>query len=146
MSERITLAKVVPAGFRAVRALQEYVSSAVDASTLNLVKLRASIVNGCAYCVDLHTREAIDLGEPTRRMLAVSAWRESPFFDDREKAALGLTDALTRLDRDGVPDDVWEAAVAHFGEEGAANLVLAIGTINVWNRMLIASLTPPPPM
>ncbi len=144
MTSRISIARVAPAGYRAVLALQEYIDSVVDHRLLTLIKLRASILNGCAFCVDMHSREGTGAGEDPRRLFAVAAWWEAPFFDDRERAALALTDAVTRLGDRGVPDDVWDRATAHWSEEEVANLVLAIGTINVWNRIAVTSRTPLP--
>ncbi|HYN93617.1 MAG TPA: carboxymuconolactone decarboxylase family protein [Pilimelia sp.] len=144
MTPRINIRKLAPTGHRALLALEQYVASAVEPTVLELVKLRASILNGCAYCVDMHSRDALTAGEDSRRLFAVAAWREAPFFADRERAALALTDAVTRLGEHGVPDDVWGDAVEHWTEEGVANLILAIGTINLWNRIAVSSRTQPP--
>jgi AhpD family alkylhydroperoxidase len=143
MEQRIDISKVVPAGFRAVFGLEKYVQGAVDHTVLSLVKVRASMINECAFCVDMHTTDAIKDGESTQRLFGLAAWRESSFYDERERAALALTDAVTLLGRTGVPDEVWEAAVEQFGEEGAANVLLAIGTINLWNRLTITSRKQP---
>jgi len=143
MSQRIKIEEVVPAGFRAVVGLEKYVSGAVDPRVLALVKTRASMINGCAYCVHLHTNHAVDAGETLDRLFGLTAWREATFFDDAERAALALTDEVTRIGDHGVSDDVWDAAVRQWGDEGAANLLLAIGTINVWNRIAITCRTPP---
>ena len=142
---RKPIRNVAPAGYQAVAALEEYVASAVDPVVLHLVKLRASVLNGCAYCVDMHTRDALKAGEDTRRLFAVATWREAPFFDERERAALALTDAVTKIGDQGVPDEVWDAAVRHWTEEGVANLILAIGTINLWNRIAVSTRMQPPP-
>jgi AhpD family alkylhydroperoxidase len=144
MSERISISKVAPAGYRAVAELERYVASTVDRTVLELVKLRASILNGCAFCVDMHSRDALAAGEDGRRLFAVAAWREAPFFDERERAALALTDAVTRLGEQGVPDDVWTGAVKHWSDEEVANLIIAIATINVWNRIAVSTHTRPP--
>jgi AhpD family alkylhydroperoxidase len=140
---RISVNQVVPEAYKAVLGLEQYVRRHVEAPLLHLVKLRASMLNGCAYCVDLHSKEGLAAGMDGRKLFAVAAWREGPFFDDRERAALALTDDVTRLGRDGVPDGVWDDAVEHFGEEGAANLLIAIATINVWNRLAITSRMQP---
>lgn len=137
------ISKTVPSGFRAVWGLEQYVSENVDSRVLELVKLRASMVNECSYCVDMHSRDALAAGETLQRLFAVAAWRESPFFDERERAALALTDALTRLGEHGVPDAVWEDVRAVWSEEETANLVLAVATINVWNRILAATRLQP---
>jgi AhpD family alkylhydroperoxidase len=146
MTERISLAKQAPAGYRAVLALEQYVASAVDPTIFELVKLRASILNGCAFCVDMHSTDALKAGEDSRRLFAVSAWRESVFFTDRERAALDLTDSVTQLGPHGVPDEVWDAAIKNWSEAEVANLILAIATINVWNRIAVTSHTPAPPL
>lgn len=137
MNARIVMSEVAPSSLGAVLRLQKHVDAHVDRTVLNLVQLRASLLNGCAYCIDLHTREALAEGEDPRRLTAVAGWRESGLYDERERAALALTEAVTRLPADGVPDDIWESVVEYFSEDGAAHLVVAIGTINLWNRILI---------
>ncbi|MGW0434261.1 carboxymuconolactone decarboxylase family protein [Micromonospora sp. NPDC003197] len=144
MEQRIDMAAVAPAGFQAVLGLEKYVRANVEHTVLELVKLRASMINGCAYCVDMHSRDALGAGESSRRLFAVAAWREAPFFDERERAALALTDAVTRLGEHGVPDEVWEQATKVWSEKEVADLVLAIATINVWNRVAVTSRTQPP--
>ena len=144
MEQRLNLRRVAPDAMTAVANLERYVGGKVDHTLLHLVKLRASILNGCAYCVDMHTREAIDTGEDPRRLFAVGAWRESPFFSKEERAALALTDAVTRIGDAGVSDEVWADAEAAFGTEDVANLVVAIATINVWNRIAVTFHTQPP--
>ena len=135
--QRMNVAEVAPGAFQSVMGLEKYVRANVDHAVLELVKLRASMLNGCAYCVDMHSREAAGAGESHRRLFAVAAWREAPFFDERERAALALTDAVTRLGEHGVPDDVWDAAAKVWPEKALADLVLAIATINVWNRIAV---------
>lgn len=143
MEQRIDISKVAPAGFRAVFGLEKYVQGALDHTVLYLIKVRASMVNECAFCVDMHTTDAAKAGESTQRLFGLAAWRDSPFYDERERAALALTDAVTLLGRTGVPDEVWDPVVEQFGEEGAANVLLAIGTINLWNRLTITSRKQP---
>jgi AhpD family alkylhydroperoxidase len=113
----------------------------VPQRTLDLVYLRASQINGCSVCVDMHGRELKRSGEADIRLLAVSAWRDAPYFSDAERAALALTEAVTRLnDRtDPVSDEVWNEAVKHFSEQELAVLVLNIGMINFWNRLNVAT-------
>ncbi|MER5458482.1 carboxymuconolactone decarboxylase family protein [Micromonospora sp. NPDC002389] len=135
--QRMNVAKVAPEAFGAVMGLEKYVRANVDHTVLELVKLRASILNGCAFCVDMHSQEALGVGESSRRLFAVAAWREAPFFDERERTALALTDAVTRLGEHGVPDDVWQDAAKVWPEKALADLVLAIATINVWNRIAV---------
>ncbi|MEU8024079.1 carboxymuconolactone decarboxylase family protein [Micromonospora harpali] len=136
---RIDLTAVAPEAYRAVSGLERYARDNVDHTVLELVKLRASMLNGCAFCVDMHSREALAAGESSRRLFAVAAWREAPFFDERERTALALTDALTRLGEHGVPDDVWDAAAKVWSEKELADLTVAIATINVWNRIVAAT-------
>ncbi|KIR60549.1 MULTISPECIES: carboxymuconolactone decarboxylase family protein [Micromonospora] len=136
---RIDLTAVAPDAYRAVSGLERYARDNVDHTVLELVKLRASMLNGCAFCVDMHSREALAAGESSRRLFAVAAWREAPFFDERERTALALTDALTRLGEHGVPDDVWDAAAKVWSEKELADLTVAIATINVWNRIVAAT-------
>ena len=135
--------KVTPAGFRAVYGLENYVQSVLDHTLLHLIKVRASMLNGCAFCLNMHTTDALKGGETSQRLFGLAAWRESSFYDERERAALALTDAVTILDRTGVPDDVWDAVIEHFGEEGAAHVLLAIGTINLWTRLNVATRKQP---
>jgi AhpD family alkylhydroperoxidase len=146
MSQRMRIVDASPAGFRTVYALEQFCKDNVDGRLLNLVKLRASVINGCSFCVDMHGTHMLEDGEDVRRVLAVSAWREAEMFTPREQAALDLTDAVTRLGDHGVSDDVWAAAAAEFGEEDLANLLVAIATINVWNRLQVTTRTPPPPL
>jgi AhpD family alkylhydroperoxidase len=140
----MTVAQVSPGAYQAVLGMEKYVRANVDAELRHLIKLRASMLNGCAFCVDMHSKEGIDDGMDTRKLFAVSVWREAPFFDERERVALELTDQVTRLDEHGVTDEVWAAAVQVFGEEGVANLLMAIATINVWNRLSVATRNQPP--
>ncbi|SCF47109.1 carboxymuconolactone decarboxylase family protein [Micromonospora mirobrigensis] len=141
---RIDMAAVAPEAYQAVLGLEKYARANVDHTVLELVKLRASMLNGCAFCVDMHSREALGAGESSRRLFAVAAWREAPFFDERERTALALTDAVTRLGEHGVPDEVWDAAAKVWSEKELADLVVAIATINVWNRIAVTSRTAPP--
>ena len=134
---------VAPELYQAVLGLEQYVRRHVDRRLLHLVKLRASMVNGCAFCIDMHGTEAMEDGESAARLFGLAAWREAPFYDEQEQAALALTDAVTTLGEDGVPDDVWAAAMARFGEKGTVDLVGAIAVINVWNRLAISNRTTP---
>jgi AhpD family alkylhydroperoxidase len=111
----------------------------LDPALRELVKIRASQINGCAYCIELHTRDARGAGESERRIYALAAWHESPLFSGRERAALALTDAITNVAGTGLPDAVYEQAAEHFDEDDLANLILAITAINAWNRIAITS-------
>jgi AhpD family alkylhydroperoxidase len=128
----------VPGALKALQALGAAVRhSDVPATTLYLVELRASQINGCSICVDMHSHELKLAGEPDKRINAVAAWRETPYFSEAERAALALTEAATRLaDRpDPVPDDIWDEAERHYDEAQLAALVVAIATINAFNRI-----------
>jgi len=136
---------VVPEAMQALQALGAAVAQAgVPPRTRELVNLRASQINGCSVCVDGHPRIARKLGETDERLFAVGAWRDAPYFTDAERAALALAEAVTRLDdrSDPVPDEVWEEAARHYDETSLAGLVLAIATINVWNRLNVATRQP----
>ncbi len=133
---------VLPDAMKALIALsQAATTGTVPAATHKLVHLRASQLNGCGVCVDMHSRELRELGESDERIFGVAAWREMPYFTDGERAALALTEAATRLaDRsDPVPDDVWDAAADHFDEKELAGLVLSIAAINTWNRINVVT-------
>ncbi len=135
-------AYVVPGAMDALQSLGAAVGgTGLDPKLVELVCMRASQINGCSVCVDGHWRIARKHGETDDRLFAVAAWREAPYFTDAERAALGLTEAVTRLaDRsDAVPDDVWSAAAVHYDDKQLAGLVLAIANINVWNRLNAAT-------
>ena len=120
-------------------ALEDYVrSTGIEANLLELVRLRASYLNGCAFCVDMHTKDARAAGETEQRLYAVPVWRETPFFTPRERAALAWTEAVTDLGREGVPDETYDAARAHFDEAELARLTMAVVAINGWNRLSVA--------
>ncbi|MFC7545428.1 carboxymuconolactone decarboxylase family protein [Plantactinospora sp. GCM10030261] len=139
MRERMNVAEVAPDAYRAVLGLEKYVHANLDRTLYYLVKMRASVINGCAFCVDMHSQDAEQAGESVRRLFAVSTWREAPFFTERERAALALTDEVTRLGEHGVSDEVWDTAAKHFAEKELADLLVAIATINVWNRIAVST-------
>jgi len=131
-----------PAAIQALYALGNAIEkSGLSRELTGLVQMRASQINGCAVCLDMHAREMKLAGETDERLHAIAGWRDAPYFSDAERAALALTEAVTRLsDRsDPVPDDVWNDAARHFNEHELANLVLAISVINVWNRLNVAT-------
>ena len=115
----------------------------LDPGVRHLVKLRASQINGCAHCIDMHWAEARADGEPEQRLAQLDAWPESPYFDERERAALALTEAATNVSSTHIPDDVWAQAEAQFGTDELANLLVAIAMINAWNRIAIGSRAQP---
>lgn len=135
------IAVVIPDAVQALHTLNAATENgSVPLATLGLAQLRASQLNGCSCCVDQHPRYMKKAGETEERILAVAAWRDAPYFDAPERAALDLTEAVTRLDeRHGVPDEVWDEAARHYDEQGMAALVLSIATINVWNRLNVAT-------
>jgi AhpD family alkylhydroperoxidase len=146
MSVRLRMDEVSPEGYKAVLKLEQHVRTHLEHRLYELVKLRASMVNGCSFCVDMHGTDLIASGEDVRLVLAVSAWRESTLFSDAERAALALTDAVTELGPEGVTDEVWDGAVAAFGKEVVAELLLGIAAINVWNRLAIPTHQATPPL
>lgn len=124
--------------------LEAYVQqTGLEPTLLELVRLRTSLINGCAYCVDMHTKVARSLGDTEQRLYAVGVWRETPFFSGRERAALAWAEAVTLVSVDYVPDDVYEVAREHFTEKELVDLTLAIVAINGWNRLAIAFRTVP---
>ncbi|TWB90599.1 AhpD family alkylhydroperoxidase [Bradyrhizobium macuxiense] len=135
---------VVPDAMKALQALSESTKPALPEKLLELINLRASQINGCSVCVDMHPKLARRAGETDERLFAVGAWRDTPYFTDAERAALALTEAVTRLsDReDPVTDAVWDEAAKHFDEQQLASLVLGIAAINVWNRLNVAVRQP----
>jgi AhpD family alkylhydroperoxidase len=139
MRERLDYASVAPHGLEGLRKLEGYVRMAgLESSMLELVRLRASQLNGCAYCVDMHTKDARAAGESEQRLYAVSVWREAPFFTDRERAALAWTEAVTLIHDSKVPDEVFAMARQHFSEKELVDLTLAIVAINGWNRLAVS--------
>jgi AhpD family alkylhydroperoxidase len=139
MEPRLDFYKASPAAIKALVGVEERIAkSALEKSLTELVRLRASQINGCAFCVDMHTTDARKGGETDRRLATVVVWRETPFFTDRERAALAWTEALTLVSQDHVPDSVWEAVKPHFSDEEIVDLTLLISAINSWDRFAIA--------
>jgi AhpD family alkylhydroperoxidase len=138
MTPRLDAAKAAPDAYRAMAALEQYVMGCgLEHGLLHLVKTRASQINGCAFCIHMHTREARAAGESEERLYLLDAWRESPLYTERERAALAWTEALTLITEGHAPDAVYEQARAQFSEADLAKLSLAIGVINTWNRLAI---------
>src|SRR5947209_600195 len=128
-----------PEGYEALQRLHERVkASGLEPALLELVKMRGSQINGCAYCIDMHSKDARAAGESEQRLYALSAWRETPFFTDRERAALAWTEAVTLVTQGHVPDAVYEEARQRFSEEEVVNLTMAVVAINGWNRLAVA--------
>lgn len=137
---RLAVAEAAPDAYRAMLAWEECLrDSALPADLRELVRLRASQINGCAFCVGLHGHAARQLGVPEAKLLAVAAWRAAPFFSPPERAALALADAATRLGDDGVPESTWQQAAAHFGDSALAALVMTIAAVNAWNRIAVST-------
>ena len=138
MQSRLDAQKVAPGVYEAMLALETHVHrSGLEPSLLELVRMRASQINGCAYCLDMHSKDARARGESEQRLYALNAWRETPFFTDRERAALAWTEAITLISQGHAPDEVYAEAKAQFTEAELANLTLAIVSINGWNRLAI---------
>ena len=139
MEARMNYAKAAPGAMKAMSALESYLANCgLEPGLKELVKLRASQLNGCAYCVDMHSLDARALGEAEQRLYALPVWPETPFFSEREQAALLWTEKLTLISHDHVPDAVYEQVRPHFSDEELANLTLVIATINAWNRFGIS--------
>lgn len=140
---RLDLFAPWPEGYRAMAAFDRVVAeSGLDKRLLELVKMRCSQLNECAYCIDMHSKDARAMGETEQRLYALSAWRETPFFEERERAALALAEAVTLVSETHVPDDVVDDAKKHFSEDEVAKLVFAIVVINSWNRIAITARMP----
>jgi AhpD family alkylhydroperoxidase len=139
MEQRLDFYKASPAAIKTLLGVEDRINkSALEKSLTELVRLRASQINGCAFCVDMHTTDARKGGESERRLATVVVWRETPFFTDRERAALEWTEALTLVSQEHVPDAVWQAVRPHFSDEELVDLTLLISAINAWNRFAIA--------
>ena len=139
MQARLDLAKTAPGVVDAMRGLETYLrSTGLEAGLLDLVRVRVSIINGCAYCLDMHTKDARAAGETEQRLYAIPVWRETPFFTERERAALAWAEAVTNVAYDHVPAAEFEAVRKQFSDKEVADLTLATVAINGWNRVAIA--------
>jgi len=139
MQPRLDIAKLAPGARAAMQGLEKYVrASGLESSLLELVRLRASQMNGCAYCIDMHTKDARAGGESEQRLYAVSVWRETPFFTNRERAGLEWTESVTAVGESQVPDDVYERVRREFTDTEIVNLTMAVVAINGWNRIAVA--------
>jgi len=144
MTNRIKLYEAFPEGLRAMGGVGTAVhDSGLETSLIELVDARASQINGCAFCLNMHVASALKHGENEMRLLVLPAWRETTWFTERERAALALTEAMTLIADGHVPDAVWEAAAEEFEERDLAALMLAISQINAWNRLQVATEAPP---
>lgn len=140
MQPRFHYREANPAAFDAMLALEAFASgTGIDRGLYQLIKIRASQINGCAFCIDMHARDLLEGGESLDRLLLLTAWREVPIYTDKERAALELTECVTRISEGGVPDHVYESVRAHFSEKEYVDLIMAINAINCWNRISIST-------
>ena len=145
MKPRMNFYQAAPDTMKALMALENQIaSSGLEQSLMELVKTRASQINGCAFCINMHTKDARKRGETEQRLYLLNAWREAPCYTDRERAALAWTEAVTLIAETHAPDDVYNEVRAHFSEAETVNLTMLIGAINTWNRLSIAFRAIPP--
>lgn len=142
--QRFDYVKAAPGIYHAMKGLEDYLHQCgLEESLLHLIKLRASQINGCAYCLDMHWKDLKSIGEPDHRLYELDAWEESPFYSDRERAALAWTEAVTRVADSRVPDALYDEVRKQFSDKEIANLTFAVAAINAWNRLAIsARITP----
>ncbi len=143
MEERIDVSKIAPEGYEAMIAMEIYLAkSGLDKKLYELIKTRASQINGCAFCLNMHTRDALKLGETAQRLFLLNAWRETDLFTEKERAVLALTESMTLLTNDHVDDKVYNAAAKVLTEKELAAVIMAVVAINGWNRISIATRKP----
>lgn len=144
MEERLHYTKVSPGAYHALLGLEKYLHECgLEIGLLHLIKLRASQINGCAFCLDMHWKDLRAIGETEQRLYSLDAWKECPYYTDRERAALAWTDAVTRIADTHAPDEVYEEVKKHLTEKELADITVAVATINAWNRLSIAGRTTP---
>jgi AhpD family alkylhydroperoxidase len=144
MSQRLKIQEANPEAIQPLLALEKYIRNCgLEKPLLELVKLRASQINGCAYCLDMHSKDARAAGESEQRIYVLNAWREAPFYSDRERAALEWTEAVTLISATHAPDDVYERVRQYFSPEELLNLTMAVVAINGWNRLAISFRSEP---
>lgn len=144
MTPRINYQAASPKALHAMFGLERYVNeSGLEPALIELVKIRASYINGCAYCIDMHTKDARLAGETEQRIYAIPVWHETPFFTPKERAALAWTEAVTKVSETGVPDSAFEEVKAHFTQSEIVDLTMAIVAINGWNRLAVSFRTEP---
>jgi AhpD family alkylhydroperoxidase len=140
MKVRLNHNSASPGALQAMMKLEGFIkTSGLDAKLYEFIKIRASQINGCAYCIDMHTRDTRKMGETEQRIYLLSAWREAPFYSDKERVVLELTEAVTRISEQGVPQDLYERVRAHVDEAEYVAIIMAINTINAWNRIAIST-------
>jgi AhpD family alkylhydroperoxidase len=139
MEPRIDYSKYALDAQKALFAMEKYIATCgLDHKLIHLIKMRASQINGCAFCIDMHSKDARAIGETEQRLYELNAWRETPFYSDTERAALEWTESLTLVSENHVPDEVYENVRKHFSEKEIVDLTLIVGTINLWNRLAIS--------
>src|SRR5579864_1645826 len=139
MEPRIQYTKLAQPALKALLDIEKYIKSCgLEEKLLHLLKMRASQINGCAYCIDMHSKDARALGETEQRLYELDAWRETPFYTEKERAALAWTEAITLVSQTHVPDPVYEEVRKHFSEKEIVDLTFLVSTINAWNRLAIA--------
>ncbi|WP_152395580.1 carboxymuconolactone decarboxylase family protein [Paenibacillus guangzhouensis] len=144
MEQRMQMNVVNPEGYRAMLGLEQYLhDSTIDKNILELIKIRASQINGCAFCLDMHTKDARKLGETEQRIYLLNAWREAPYYTPQERSVLALTEAVTLISKNQVPDEIYQEAATHYSQKELADIIMAIITINAWNRIAISTLMMP---
>lgn len=145
MSKRINISETEPAAFKAMYGLVNYLaSSQISKTHMELLKIRASQINGCAYCIDMHTKDALKNGETNQRIFLLNAWKETDLFTEEEKAVLAVTEEVTLISQQGLSDETYNKAINLFDEHYLSQLIMAIVTINAWNRIAISCHTPIP--
>lgn len=143
MENRINLSKIDPKAYEAMIGLEKYLAqSGLDTMLYELIKTRASQINGCAFCINMHTRDALEQGETTQRLFLLDAWRETDLYTEKERAVLALTESMTLLTDGHVPDEIYKQAVAHLTQEELAAVIMAIVAINGWNRIAVTTRLP----
>lgn len=140
MSNRIDIAQIQPQALQALLGIENYLSTVtLSAELKELIKLRASMINQCAYCIEMHSKQALVLGVDAQKIFALSAWKESPRFEEKEQALLQLVDEMTLIQQNGVAESTYQACIDHLGEQGVAEAMMQIIMINSWNRFALAS-------
>ncbi len=143
MEERLNLSKVAPEAFEAMIGIEKYLAkSGLDKKLFELIKTRASQLNGCAYCINMHTRDALKIGETEQRLFLLNAWRETDLYTEKERAVLALTESMTLIANDHVPDHIYNEAAAHLTDQEMAAVIMAVVAINGWNRIEVTTRAP----
>ncbi|WP_335966874.1 carboxymuconolactone decarboxylase family protein [Galbibacter sp. PAP.153] len=143
MEKRIQIDQVAPNGYKSMYAIEKYIGeSDLNPTHKELIKMNASYINGCAFCIDMHSKDAIKNGETAQRLLLISAWRETDVFTEEEKLILEITEEITLIHQQGLTKETYKKALATFGEKYLANIILAITAINMWNRIAVSTHKP----